>query len=39
MNKSDKFRTNLLLMYVKKNIKYRVGESAKRKKINLDVSI
>jgi len=37
-NKSDKFRTNLLLMYVKKNIEYRVGESAKRKKINLDVS-
>ena len=38
-NKSDKFRTNLLLMYVKKNVEYRVGESAKRKKINLDVSI
>ena len=38
-NKSNKFRTNLLLMYVKKNVEYRVGESAKRKKINLDVSI
>ena len=38
-NKSNKFRTNLLLMYVKKNIEYRVGESAKRKEINLDVSI
>jgi ectoine hydroxylase-related dioxygenase (phytanoyl-CoA dioxygenase family) len=33
-NMSDKFRTNLLLMYVKKDIEYRVGKSAKRQIIS-----
>ncbi len=33
-NMSDNFRTNLLLMYVKKGIKFRTGKSAKRKIIS-----
>jgi ectoine hydroxylase-related dioxygenase (phytanoyl-CoA dioxygenase family) len=33
-NISDKFRQNLLLMYVKKDIEYRAGKSAKRQIIS-----
>jgi len=33
-NMSDNFRTNLLLMYVKKDIDFRVGKSAKRQIIS-----
>ena len=36
-NNSDKFRKNLLLMYVKDGVDYREGKSAKRQKIILDV--